>query len=380
MCFIYNKKLIFNADLIFLFEILMFLLLYLCLEKNNLIKHLNKQMILQENISLLPYNTFGIDVFCRYFIEYDSVAELQEIIKSDVFKNNQVLHIGSGSNLLFMNDFEGLILHSKIKGIKLVKETTNDVYLRVGAGEIWDNFVGYAVNANYCGVENLSCIPGEAGSSVVQNIGAYGVEVKDVFSSAEAVEIKTGNIKIFSKEECQFNYRDSVFKNDKKSKYIITNVEYQLSKKTQYRLDYGNIAEMLKLETKVNLSTIRSVVTKIRNEKLPDPKKIANAGSFFMNPIVPVEQYMELKQEYTEIPGFKISPFQVKIPAAWLIEQCGWKGKTSGRVGVYENQALVLVNYGNATGQEIMRFAGKIINSVKEKFNIELFPEVNIIE
>lgn len=335
-------------------------------------------MIILENISLLPHNTFGIDAYSRYFTEYESVEELQEILKSDIFLNNEFLHIGSGSNLLFINDFDGIILHSKIKGIEALKETNEYIYFRVGAGETWDDFVQFAVDNGYGSIENLSIIPGEVGASAVQNIGAYGVEVKDVIEQVETIDLKTRQPKVFTNAECQFNYRDSIFKREKKNRYAVTYVIFRLSKKPIFHLEYGNLAEQLK-KAETNLKSIRSLIIKVREEKLPDPKKIGNAGSFFMNPIVSKEQYQELKTKYPAIPTYPISIFQVKIPAGWLIEQCGWKGKSYGNAGVYEKQALVLVNKGDATGQDVMMLANKITASVKDKFDIDIYPEVTIV-
>ena len=335
-------------------------------------------MNISENISLLPHNTFGIDAYCRYFAEYESVEELQEILKTEVFQTNEFLHIGSGSNLLFLNDFDGIILHSKIKGIEALKETDEHIYFRVGAGETWDDFVQFAVDNDYGGIENLSIIPGEVGASAVQNIGAYGVEVKDVIEQVETIDLKTRQSKIFINSECQFNYRESIFKREKKNRYAVTHVVFRLSKKPVFCLEYGNLIERLE-RSKISLKKIRSLIINIREEKLPDPKKLGNAGSFFMNPIVSKEQYRELKAEYPTIPTYPISVFQVKIPAGWLIEQCGWKGKSYGNAGVYEKQALVLVNHGNATAQEIMMLADKITVSVKDRFDIDIYPEVTII-
>lgn len=336
-------------------------------------------MILQENISLLPHNTFGVDSYARYFMEYDSVSELQEILQSDVFKNNRFLHIGAGSNILFTSDFDGLILHSKIKDIEIYKETSDEIFLRVGGGEVWDDFVIYAVNNNYGGIENLSLIPGEVGASAVQNIGAYGVEAKDVIEFVETVEVETGLIVKFTKEECRYSYRESIFKKEKKNKYIVSHVVFRLKKKPVFNIEYGNIAEQLKNENKIDLQTIRSVVIKIRNEKLPDPKFLANAGSFFMNPIIPLSQYDALKEDYPNIPGYPLFQSYVKVPAGWLIEQCGWKGKSYGEAAVYEKQALVIVNKGGATAEDIIGLSEQITASVKNKFDIEISPEVNFI-
>jgi UDP-N-acetylmuramate dehydrogenase len=334
-------------------------------------------MTLQENISLLPHNTFGIDANCHYFVEYDNVAELQEVLTTKLLQNNRLLHIGSGSNLLFVSDFEGVILHSNIKGIDILEETENEVFIRVGAGEVWDDVVAYAVAHNYGGIENLSLIPGEVGASAVQNIGAYGVEAKDVISSVETIEIATGLPKVFMNIDCQFAYRESIFKKEAKNKYIVTHVVFCLQKNPAFNLEYGNIAAQIKGD--INLQNIRSTIIQIREEKLPDPKVLGNAGSFFMNPIIALAQYEKLKEKYTNIPHYPVSDSQVKVPAGWLIDQCGWKGRSVGNAAVHEQQALVIVNKGGATAQEIISLSNQISASVKVTFDIDIFPEVNMI-
>ena len=333
----------------------------------------------QENISLLPYNTFGINAQCCYFVEYETVAELQEILQSDIFQKHRYLHIGAGSNLLFLNDFDGVILHSKIKGIEVCEETDEHIFFRVGAGEIWDDFVDFAVQHNYGGIENLSLIPGEVGSSAVQNIGAYGVEVKDVIDEVETIDVETGLVKNFTNAECRFTYRESIFKQEEKGKHIITHVRFRLSKKLVFCLKYGNIAEKLEDETNINLQIIRSLIIKVREEKLPDPKVLGNAGSFFMNPVIPRKQYESLKETYPNIPSYVVSDTSVKVPAGWLIEQCDWKGKSYGNAAVYEKQALVIVNKGGATALEIKTLSDQIIADVKAKFGIDILPEVKLI-
>lgn len=331
------------------------------------------------NFSLLKYNTFGMDVQAARFVEYESVEELKHILSSfapeDLF-----LQIGGGSNLLFTDNFPGTVLHSCIKGREVVEEDEESVYLRVGAGEVWDDFVAYCVENGWGGVENLSLIPGEVGASAVQNIGAYGVEAKDLITKVETIEIATCNERSFSVEECAYAYRKSIFKEEWKGQYIVTYVTYRLSKKPIFHLDYGNMkAELEKRGGEVTLSTIRNVVIAIRQAKLPDPAIQGNAGSFFMNPVIDRSLYEGLLEEYPDMPHYDVDESHVKIPAAWMIDQCGWKGHSLGRAGVHDKQALVLVNRGGATGSEIIMLSQAVRQSVKDKFGIDIHPEVNFI-
>jgi UDP-N-acetylmuramate dehydrogenase len=336
-------------------------------------------MIIKENISLLSYNTFGIDAKADYFIEYNSVEELQTALKSEIVKSNRLLHIGGGSNLLFMKDFNGVILHSSINFIKKVSEDADTVMLEAGAVVNWDDFVAYAVENGWGGVENLSLIPGEVGASAVQNIGAYGVEVQDVIIEVNAVEIETGELKIFSIEDCQYGYRESIFKKELKGKYIITSVVFKLQKQPEFKLNYQHLeAEVLK-NGDITLQNIRQTIIAIRESKLPDPKIFGNAGSFFMNPVISKAHFNELLAQYPQMPHYFVSETEEKVPAGWLIDQCGWKGKQIGNAGVHDKQALVLVNKGGATGAEIVYLAEQIQASVKTKFGIELRAEVNFI-
>jgi len=336
-------------------------------------------MIIKENISLLSYNTFGIDAKADYFIEYNSVEELQTALKSEIVKSNRLLHIGGGSNLLFMKDFKGVILHSAINFIKKVSEDADTVILEAGAVVDWDDFVAYTVEKGWGGVENLSLIPGEVGASAVQNIGAYGVEVQDVIVKVNAVEIETGEPKTFSVEDCQYGYRESIFKKELKGKYIITSVVFKLQKQAQFKLNYQHLeAEVLK-NGDINLQNIRQTIIAVRESKLPDPKIFGNAGSFFMNPVISKAHFNELLAQYPQMPHYFVSETEEKVPAGWLIDQCGWKGKQIGNAGVHDKQALVLVNKGGATGAEIVYLAEQIQASVKTKFGIELRAEVNYI-
>lgn len=335
---------------------------------------------IQENTSLKPYNTFGIDVKTKYFIEYSSVEELEIFLTGDLFSKNRHLHIGSGSNLLFLKDFEGIVLHSKIKFIEKENETDNFVVLRVGAGVIWDDFVKYCVANNLYGVENLSLIPGETGAAAVQNIGAYGVEIKDHIEMVETVEIPAGNTRKFSYSECKYGYRKSIFKENLKGQYIITHVFFRLNKLPDFKLEYQHLKETVIKNGGITLQNVRDTIIAIRQSKLPDPAETGNAGSFFMNPVIVTNKYRELKQIYPGIPHYTVSETEEKIPAGWLIEQCGWKGKRVGNVGVHQNQALVIVNFGNATGKEIAEIASQIQADVSKKFGIDIIPEVNYIE
>lgn len=332
------------------------------------------------NHSLLPYHTFGMDVKTSVFIEYTSVDELKQILQQENLSEKKWLHIGGGSNLLFTGDYEGVILHSAIKGTEIVYEDDESVHVRVGAGEVWDDFVAYAVNQGWYGAENLSLIPGEVGASAVQNIGAYGMEAKDLIVKVEALDVTTGNDSVFTNTECRYAYRESIFKKEWKGRYIITYVTYRLSKTPQFHLEYGNVkGELEKQGCELTLKNVRDVIIRIREAKLPDPKVQGNAGSFFMNPVIPRMQYESLLAKYPEMPHYKVDEEWVKVPAAWMIDRCGWKGKRMGNAGVHDKQALVLVNCGGATGQEIITLSQYIQQSVYESFGIAIVPEVNFI-
>lgn len=333
-----------------------------------------------KNCPLLPYNTFGMDVKASLFIEYDSVEELEEVLCRYPLTGTAWFHIGGGSNLLFTKDFQGLVLHSGIKGYEVVDEDAREVIVRVGAGERWDDFVAYTVERGWYGAENLSLIPGEVGASAVQNIGAYGVEAKDLIVCVEAIEVATRKPRIFKNEECGYAYRKSVFKSSLKHQYILTKVSYRLKKIPVFHLDYGNVRmEMEKQGREVSLVNVRKAIIDIRQAKLPDPKVQGNAGSFFMNPVIHREQFKVLLEAYPQMPHYEVDEEHVKIPAAWMIDQCGWKGKSWGRAGVHDKQALVLVNRGGATGEEVIALSEAIRKSVFDKFGVNIFPEVNFI-
>lgn len=327
--------------------------------------------------SLLPYNTFGIDISASRFLEYASVAELKEYIAQGAV-TTPFLHIGGGSNLLFTKDYDGLILHSRIGGIEVTAEDSQTVSLRVGAGVVWDDFVACCVEHGWYGAENLSLIPGEVGASAVQNIGAYGVEVKDLITAVETVNIQ-GYERVYSVEECEYAYRNSIFKRPENKSVFVTYVRFRLSKEERYTLDYGTIRQELAKYPAPTLPIVRKVIIEIRESKLPDPKVTGNAGSFFMNPIVAKEKLEALQRDYPRIPYYELPDGRVKIPAGWMIDQCGWKGKSLGPAAVHDKQALVLVNRGGAKGSDVIALSDAVRASVRDKFGIDIHPEVNVI-
>ena len=332
------------------------------------------------DFALLAYNTFGMDVRAAAFVEYAIVEELCQLLSSDLFAQyrNHFIHIGAGSNLLFMGDYDGLVLHSAMKDLSIVGETSEEVLVRVGSGYVWDDFVGYCVAHGWAGVENLSAIPGEVGASAVQNIGAYGVEVCDVIERVEAVGLD-GQARVFGKSECEYGYRDSVFKRELRGQYIVTHVVYRLQKSPTYKLDYGDLRARVEAIGPPSLAAVRTAVTAIRNSKLPDPKVLGNAGSFFTNPVIPRVQYETLQAEYPDMPSYKIDDEHIKIPAGWLIERTGWKGRSLGNAAVHDRQALVLVNKGGATGREVSELAQHVCDDIFAKYGIRITPEVNYI-
>lgn len=329
--------------------------------------------------SLLAHNTFGIDAKCHRFIEFDSEKELITILSSLSERDKPLLLLGGGSNLLLTTDYPETVLHSCIKGKEVTIEGET-VYLRCGSGEVWDDVVAYSVQKGWYGMENLSWIPGQVGASGVQNIGAYGIEVKDLIETVEAVEIDTGKKRTFTNAECEYAYRQSKFKNEWRDRFMITYVTYRLSKSFSPHLDYGLIRASLteKGIEKPTAKELRELIIDIRKTKLPDPKDEGNAGSFFMNPIVDRTKFKDLLQIYPDMPHYIIDDAHIKIPAGWMIEQCGWKGKTLGKAGVHSKQALVLVNKGGATGQDVVKLYKAIQADIFERFGITLKPEVNI--
>lgn len=335
--------------------------------------------LLQENRSLKPYNTFSIDVCARYFIEILQECQLEELLKCEV-KYPRLLVLGGGSNILFTKNFEGLVLKIGIQGISF-RVIDNEVVVTAGGGVVWNDFVNYCVQRGFAGVENLSLIPGTVGASPVQNIGAYGVELKDVFKSCVAYEISTGSRREFNVEDCRFGYRDSIFKNELKDRYIITSVSFNLSTQANINTQYGAIQDELK-KRRISVPTIvdiSNVVSVIRVSKLPDPSTIGNAGSFFKNPILEIAKFIKVQKIFPDIVHYPMENGRIKLAAGWLIERCGFKGIIAGNTGTWKNQALVLVNHGKATGEEVYSFSELIINSVDAKFGVKLEREVNIL-
>ena len=332
------------------------------------------------NYSLKNHNTFGIAVKAKIFSSFNSVIELKEILKTNLHQEEKFFILGSGSNILLTRDFDGFILHNKIKGICILEDNENDILVEVGGGVEWHDFVIWSVSQELSGIENLALIPGTVGASPVQNIGAYGMEVKDSITKVHTLEIKSKEVKIFSNNDCEFSYRNSTFKKEEEKKFIITKVEFKLSKEPLNKTTYGAIEKELKdLKLKANPSNIAKAVINIRNRKLPDPKVLGNSGSFFKNPVIETTEFEALKKEFPDMVGYTISNFQTKIAAGWLIDNAGLKGYRKADAGVHENQALVLVNYGNASGNEIINLAKLIKQKVKEKYGISIEPEVIIL-
>ena len=342
-------------------------------------------MEIQESISIKKYNTFGINVVAKLFAEFKTVNELSELLELDQQETDnekrETLILGGGSNILFTKDFDGLVLKNEIKGIKEIKEDEHHVYVQVGAGEIWHEFVLHCIKKGWAGVENLSLIPGNVGASPMQNIGAYGVEIKNVFYSLEAYHIKDRKIVNFSLNDCEFGYRESVFKRKFKDQFVITSVTYRLNKIPDYNISYGAIEQELeKMGVRdLSLAAVSQAVINIRSSKLPNPAEIGNAGSFFKNPEIENSKFKTLKEKHSTIVGYNLPNGNVKLAAGWLIEQAGWKGYRKGDAGCHEKQALVLVNYGNAKGSEIYVLSEDILQSVQQKFGVLLEREVNII-
>ncbi|MEG0796093.1 MAG: UDP-N-acetylmuramate dehydrogenase [Odoribacter sp.] len=337
-------------------------------------------MEVRENYSLKKYNTFDIDVKCRYFVECDQEADLLEFVASYEWEPTEILILGGGSNFLFTEDFDGTVFYPSMKGIETIEEDATGVSVRVGAGVVWDDFVGWAVEHQYGGVENLSLIPGHVGASPVQNVGAYGMEAGDTILRVEAIDIEKACPVVIGAADCRFAYRDSIFKKEWKNKYIITRVVFRLSKQPQFRLNYGNVKnELEKLGGEITLAKIRQAIIQIRQDKLPDVKVIPNAGSFFKNPMVEKEVAEKLHEQYPEMPIYEVDEDRVKLAAGWMIEQCGWKGKMLGKAGVHSKQALVLVNGGGADGMDVTRLANEVKKSVFMKFGVWIEPEVYVI-
>ncbi len=335
---------------------------------------------LKEHVSLQPLHTFGLSVSARWYIEISSQRAALEFLMDNLHPPAPMLVLGGGSNVLFTQDVERLVLHNRILGREVVDEDARHVWLRVGAGENWHQIVQFALQNDWGGLENLSLIPGSMGAAPIQNIGAYGVELKEVFHALEAIALDTGQVRTFTGKECEFGYRDRIFKRWAKGKYLITHVTMRLDKQPRLNTSYGAIAtELQRLGKAPSIHSISEAVINIRRSKLPDPSEIGNAGSFFKNPIVSQTQFEQIQAEYPRAPHYPAGDDQVKVPAGWLIETCGWKGHRLNQHGVHAKQALVLVNYGGATGQELYQLSEDILHSVRERFGIELEREVNVV-
>lgn len=356
---------------------------------------------MKTNVSLKTYNSFGFDAVAKQFVEINAVSDLQTLIKSGALQQQKTLILSGGNNILFQNEvFDGLVVYINTKGIEILKEGGNDVVVRAQAGEDWPDFVRFCVGKGWHGVENLAHIPGKVGAAPVQNIGAYGMELKDSFAQCEAIDLATGEAKVFTKEECRFGYRESVFKGELKGRYVITSVDFLLKKDAPLNLEYGNIKSYLEENgiPRPTLQQLHDAICAIRDAKLPDVKQIGSAGSFFKNPVIAREQFDALQKDYSTMPHYDEPNGMVKVPAGWLIEHCGpstlrraqgsgtsvsefesWKGWRNEHVGVYDKQALVLVHYGGGKGQDIVQLAHRIQESVEEKFGIRIIPEVNFV-
>lgn len=337
-------------------------------------------MHIQHGISLKSFNTFGIEAFAKHFAAVNSLNELKEVLKLKEYPQKFIL--GGGSNMLLTKDVDALVIYVNLKGIEIISNDNQNVVVKVNAGENWHDFVLWCLKHDFGGIENLSLIPGNVGSAPIQNIGAYGVELNDVFMSCDAIDLKSHSLRTFNKEDCKFDYRESIFKNSVKGKFVITSITLQLSTKDhKLHTDYGAISNQL-LEMNITSPTIQDIskaVIAIRQSKLPDPKKIGNSGSFFKNPIISIQHFNALKAQFPDIPSYEVSATEIKVPAGWLIEKAGFKGKSFGNYGVHKQQALVLVNYGGAKGKEILSLARLIQKTINRIFSINIETEVNII-
>jgi len=340
----------------------------------------NNSSMIREWVSLKSHNSFHIDANAAFWTEVTSENDLLRLMDTAIYLNQPRFILGGGSNILFTQDFPGLIMKIRIPGITVVSENEHEVILKIGAGVIWDDLVCHAIDRGWGGLENLSMIPGETGAAPIQNIGAYGVELESVFVSLDAVDLKTGELSRFDRDMCRFGYRDSIFKRDLKGRVLITSVTLKLSKQHRLHVEYGNLREVLSADgiTEPDIRQVGLAVRKIRSSKLPDPAVTGNAGSFFKNPVIPQDQFLKLRETHPQIPSYPAGS-QIKIPAAWLIDQCGFKGKRLGDAGVHERHALILVNHGKATGKDILDLAETIRAEVQDRFGITLEPEVNLV-
>ncbi|MDX2245227.1 MAG: UDP-N-acetylmuramate dehydrogenase [Bacteroidia bacterium] len=336
--------------------------------------------LLKQNVQLKPYNTFGLDAVARFWLEINSEQAAIEFLTDNIHGAEPLFILGGGSNILLTGDFEGVVLYNRILGREIVGEDEKHVWVKAGAGENWHQFVLFCIENGWGGVENLSLIPGCVGAAPIQNIGAYGAEIKDVLDHLEAIHLATGKIHRFSLAECNMGYRDSIFKQECKGEFLITRVVFRLSKQPQINTTYGAIGEELsRIPGPHGIREVSEAVIRIRQSKLPDPAEIGNAGSFFKNPVVSAEIFARIKSQYPEVPSFAAEDGQIKIPAAWLIQTCGWKGYRENDLGVHKNQALVLVNYGTAKGRDLLALSTRIMDSVSEKFDLRLEREVNVV-
>jgi UDP-N-acetylmuramate dehydrogenase len=336
---------------------------------------------IKEKQNLRSYNTFGIDAICDFFVEINSAEEFKALVQTEVYKNNPKLIIGGGSNLLFTKDFKGLVIRNNLKGLEIVRENSEMAIVKAGAGEVWHDFVMWCIDKKLCGLENLSLIPGCVGASPMQNIGAYGVEIKEVFRELEAYDMVTAEKRIFTKEECHFGYRESVFKHELRNRYLITSVSYTLTKDPKVNISYGAISTELEaagIKTP-DIKDVSEAVIRIRKSKLPDPAQVGNAGSFFKNPEVSKEKHSQLKTDFPELVSYPLPSGNFKLAAGWLIEQCGLKGYEHNGAAVHTKQALVLINKNNATGKAVFELSGYVLQKVFDKFGVTLEREVNII-
>ncbi|WP_373776001.1 UDP-N-acetylmuramate dehydrogenase [Porphyromonas loveana] len=337
-------------------------------------------MEIKQNYPLSERNTFGIAAQTDWWIDYTCDADIDRLVKDEFFQECRVQTIGEGSNLLFLANFHGILLHSEVQGITELNRDADSITLRVGSGMVWDDFVAYTVEQGYYGAENLSLIPGQVGAAAVQNIGAYGVEVSQLIVAVHARNYRTGETRVFSERDCRYAYRYSIFKEPDYAEWVIMYVDLRLQLTPSFSLEYAALSKVLAEEqTTPSLRTVRDTIIRIRRSKLPDPATVGNAGSFFVNPVVSADKYAALQADYPSIPSYPQPDGSVKVPAGWLIEQCGYKGHRDGAVGVYEHQALVLVNHGGATGTQVAALAEEIIGRVRERFGIELHPEVKYI-
>ncbi len=336
-------------------------------------------MKITENKNLKKYNSFGVEVFANQFVEVTSKQEIINLIKEDFFTNRKVFILGEGCNVLFTKNYDGIVLKVNSKGINKIKETSENVWIKSSAGENWNDFVYYCIEKNYFGIENLVAIPGSVGASPIQNIGAYGVEVKEFIEEVEVINLQTGEIELFSNSQCNFSYRNSVFKSKLKNKFLIVAVTFKLNKTFSLNLNYSSLKKVFNLEETLTAFKVAETIKNIRERKLPNYREVGNAGSFFKNPSISKSKYLELEKKYNSIPSFTNSDATIKIPAGWLIEKTGFKGKQENFVGCYQKQALIIVNYGTKNGEAILSFANKVRAKVNEEFGINLEFEVNIV-